>query len=274
MLEVQAAGISDPGPNREINEDYIGSFAPDDEVVRQRKGCLYVLADGVGGQLAGEVASATAVTTVLQEYYAPTNHARIEPALRHAVQTANLSVHNLSLKHAEYTSMQTTLIALALVGSQAYIAHIGDSRAYHWRAGRLTQLTNDHSEAAELARMRLVDPARIRDHPRRSVLTRALGGVVIVRPDFLRQSLQVDDRFLLCTDGVWAELSDDEIAEALASEDPDVASRTLIDLALGRDCQDNVSVQVVKIASVAPDPEPAPARNGWLPNFLRRSRKP
>src|SRR5436305_4112202 len=157
MLDVEAAGLTETGPHRDTNEDAIGAFAaPGDGPLRERKGLLYVVADGLGGHDAGEVASATAVQTLSREYYAPASHHRIEPALRQAVQAANLRVHNLAQKHAEYASMETTLTAMAVAGAHAYIAHIGDCRVYHVREGRLTQLTSDHSEAAELVRMRLL----------------------------------------------------------------------------------------------------------------------
>src|SRR5690349_10121824 len=124
MIEVDAAGLSDPGPNRSNNEDCIGSHAPADTLLRERKGFLYALADGVGGHLAGEVASSTAVATVLDEYYAPSSHSRVEPALRRAVERANLRVFDLAQSDPAYHQMATTLSALALAGGHAYVAHI------------------------------------------------------------------------------------------------------------------------------------------------------
>src|SRR5438093_1178622 len=99
MIEVEAAGLSDPGPHRETNEDAIGAHEPDDPDLRRRKGVLFALADGMGGHQAGEVASATAVKALIEEYYAPSNHTRVERALGHAVQTAHLQVFNLSQRH-------------------------------------------------------------------------------------------------------------------------------------------------------------------------------
>src|SRR4051794_25859152 len=113
MMELVAAGLSDVGPYRSNNEDCIGSHAPTDPLVGERKGHLFVLADGVGGQNAGEVASATAVETIIEEYYAPSNASRIEPALKQAVQAANLRVYNLAQRHVEYRHMETTISVLA-----------------------------------------------------------------------------------------------------------------------------------------------------------------
>ena len=268
-LELEAGGRTDAGPHRETNEDSIGCFAPPDPLALERKGYLYVVADGLGGHDAGEVASSTAVARLGEEYYSPSNHTRIEPALRQAVQAANLRILELTHRHPEYRSMETTLSAVAIAGAQAYIAHIGDTRIYQWRDGRLTQLTTDHSEAAELVRMRILKPERVRDHPGRNALTRTLGGRLIPRPDYLRQPVQAGDQLVMCTDGLWSEVDDDEIAEILAAHDPTAACHELLQLALSRECPDNVSVQVVRVRSVAAGAS-SPGRNGWLSSIFQR----
>jgi serine/threonine protein phosphatase PrpC len=270
VLLVEATGLSEAGPHREINEDTIGAFIPSEALAVERKGYLYVVADGMGGQLAGEVASATAVSTLRDEYYSPSSHSRVEPALRQAVQAANLRVHDLAHRHAEYRSMGTTLTTVALAGDCAYVAHVGDSRAYHWRRGQLKLLTSDHSEAAELVRMRILRPDRVRDHPGRNVLTRSIGSTLISRPDFLRQPLATGDRFVLCSDGLWSELEDAEIAEIVGDRSSAEACRELIDLVLARGCPDNASVQVVHVLNAAPVEEPAPSRVRWLSGMLGR----
>jgi serine/threonine protein phosphatase PrpC len=270
LLELEACGLSEAGPHRDTNEDSIGCFAPPDPLVLQRKGYLYVVADGLGGHAAGEVASSSAVARLGEEYYSPSNHTRIEPALRQAVHAANLRIHELTHRNPEYKSMETTLTALAFAGAQAYVAHIGDTRAYHWRDGRLTQLTADHSEAAELVRMRILKPERARDHPGRSTLTRTLGSRLIPRPDYLRHSLAPGDQFVLCSDGLWSEIEDAELCESLSHDSVDVAAHELIQRALARDCHDNVSVQVIRVLGV--DDAPPESRNGWLSSIFLRQR--
>ncbi len=272
MLEVAYAGLSDAGPHRDSNEDRIGLFLPDDPVLMDRKGVLCVIADGVGGHKAGEVASAIAVETIIKEYYSPSSHSRLEAALRQSVQVANLRVHDLGQGHLELRQMETTVTALVLAGDRGYVAHIGDSRVYHFREGRLAQVTSDHSEVAELVRMRLVSPEGARSHPGRNVLTRTLGGKLIVRPDFVQLPVQAGDQFLLCTDGLWSEVTDEEIVEALHSGEPATACRALLDVALERDCVDNVSVQVIKVKSVAPSSPSARSRDGWLSGVIDRIR--
>jgi protein phosphatase len=274
MLELEAGGLTDAGPHRPTNEDSIGCFAPGDPLGVQRKGYLYVVADGLGGHSAGEVASSSAVATLGEEYYSPSNHTRIEPALRRAVQAANLRIHELTHRHPEYRSMETTLSALVVAGAQAYIAHIGDTRVYHWREGHLSQLTADHSEAAELVRLRVLKPERVRDHPGRNVLTRTLGSRLIPRPDYLRQPVLPGDQFALCSDGLWSEIEDLELKEVLADHQPAQACRELLDLALARDCGDNVSIQIVRVNAVAPGDHASESRNGWLSSIFQLGRMP
>src|SRR3984893_8191791 len=274
MLELEAGGLTDAGPHRATNEDSIGDFAPSDPLALQRKGYLYVVADGLCGHNAGEVASSAAVATLGEEYYSPSNHTRIEPALRQAVQAANMRIHELTHRNPEYRSMETTLSALAVAGSQAYIAHIGDTRIYHWRAGRLSQLTSDHSEAAERVRLRVLKPERVRDHPGRNVLTRTLGSRLIPRPEYLRQPVLPGDQFAMCSDGLWSEIEEVELAQVLAEHDPAQACRELVDRALARDCSDNVSIQVIRVQAISdPAHESSAARNGWLSSIFQLQRR-
>ena len=268
-LELEAGGLTDSGPHRDTNEDSIGSFAPSDPLALERKGYLYVVADGLGGHNAGEVASSSAVARLGEEYYSPSSPTRVEAALRQAVQAANLRIHELTHRHPEYRSMETTLSALAIAGPQAYIAHIGDSRVYHWRDGRLRQLTSDHSEAAELVRMRILKPEKVRDHPGRNTLTRTLGSRLIPRPDYLRQPVLAGDQFLLCSDGLWSELDESELSDVLGQSAPADACRELLDRALDRDCSDNVSVQVIRVLAV-PQARAEAGRNGWLSSIFQR----
>lgn len=228
----------------------MGSVQPTDPTARERKGLLFAIADGLGGLNAGEVASATALNTLLDEYYSPSNHHRIEPALRNAVQMANLKVHDLAQKHVEHRGMGTTLTALALAGTTAYFAHVGDTRVYRLRGKTLTQLTQDHSEVADMVRMRLVTPQMAANHPSRNVLTRTIGHHLMVRPDFGREPVQPEDVFLMCTDGVWSEIEDVELAELMADGEPEDACRQIIDLCLNRECDDNVSAQVIRVLDV------------------------
>jgi protein phosphatase len=267
MLEVIAAGLSTPGRVREHNEDSHAVVSPEEPGLLQRKGHLLAIADGLGGLNAGEVASATAIRAVVDSYYAPTSPGRIEPALQHAVQMANLKVHEAARTNPAHRAMQTTLTCLVLAGQFAYVAHVGDTRVYLVRSNDLTLLTNDHSEAAELVRLRLAKPESLAEHPRRNVLTRTVGGQMILRPDFRRVPLQPGDSFVVCTDGLWSEVGEEEIREAASHDSPHDGCRFLIDLQLGRSSLDNATVQVVKV--VALDAAPGESE-GWLNTFVNR----
>ena len=267
MIEVLSAGLSTSGRNREENEDSHAIVIPADPAVRERKGHLFALADGLGGHAAGQVASATAIQSLTEAYFAATSPSRIEPALHHAVQVANLKVHEAARGNASYRSMQTTLTCLVLTGASAYVANVGDSRVYQLRKDTLSQLTNDHSEAAELVRLRVAKPETLATHPRRNVLTRTVGSQMILRPDFRRLPAEAGDVYVLCSDGLWSEVTDDELAAATRAELPDEACRQLIDLQLGRESLDNATVMVVKVLRL--DPTPAEGE-GWITNIVNR----
>jgi protein phosphatase len=165
--------------------------------------------------------------------------------------------------------MQTTLSVLVLCGRQSFIAHVGDSRVYRFRDHSLTQLTADHSEAAELVRLRLIAPEDAVNHPRRSVLTRTLGATPRLRPDFSRAVLEDGDRFLLCTDGLWGEVADHEIAVAMEMP-PASGCDHLVAMANERGGGDNVSVAIVSVNDAgSPAPVPATVRLARLLSGLR-----
>lgn len=280
VLRLEAAGATHPGLVRPTNEDAIGSRIPDDPALLTTRGALFAIADGVGAYAGGEIASQTAVQMLLDEYYSPLAPFQIEAALAAAVHAANLRV--CTLAGGGPPASQTTLTALALAGGTAYVAHTGDSRAYLWRHGTLTQLTADHSETAELLRLRLITPEAALTHPRRSVLTRTLGASNRLHPDFQRLAVEPGDGFLLCTDGLWAEVGDATLAAALGGgltantdrttalgESPgslDTVCARLIAAACEQGGGDNVSLVVVRV--VSPGTPPSPPRTGRLARLL------
>jgi protein phosphatase len=267
---LEFASASKAGLVRQNNEDALAARVPDDAPTLAGKGALFVVADGVGGLSAGEVASRAAAEAFVAEYYSPRSPHQVEAALRQAAQAANLRVFNLAHgPNADWHGMQTTLTALALSGQNAYLTHVGDSRVYLLRDGGLTQLTSDHSEAAELLRLRLITPEQARDHPRRSVLTRTIGSHLLLRPDFSRSAVRAGDRFLLCTDGLWGEVTPDELREALHGP-PERTCERLMDLAYDHGAGDNVSLHLVRVVhpGEAP-PAPEPGRLARLFSAIR-----
>jgi serine/threonine protein phosphatase PrpC len=261
MSTVDHSGISDRGRVRFQNEDFIAHRYPEDADLRARKGSLFVVADGVGGHGAGEVASKAAAEKLVESYYA--SPWRPERALRAAFGQANLHVFDLAIE-TKHLHMQTTMSALLIVGGHLHLAHVGDSRIYRVRGpSQAEQLTIDHSEVAELVRMNLLAPEMLRNHPRRSVITRSVGGEPVVKPMVRTEELVSGDIFVMCTDGVWEPLEEKDIASIAASYPPDEACRRLVELGLERQSTDNVSAQVVRVVNIEKDNEYSMANETW-----------
>jgi len=261
---------SESGPMRPSNEDYAGFYAPTTPDDAWEHGPLFLVADGLGGHAAGEVASRLAVETVLANW---TEAAGAAPrqALRAAVRGANTAVFDAALAPGR-RGMATTLTALTLFGREALIAHVGDSRAYVVRGDQCTQLTEDHSRVGEMLRMRLITPEQAAHHPGRSQLTRTVGSEPAVQVDLITERLETGDVFVLCSDGLWDLVSRAEIVQVCSAigtgsmPTPAAAADALIDLSLKRQAPDNITVVVVRVTSPLPI-RPAPGRRSL---FRRR----
>jgi protein phosphatase len=256
---------SEPGDVRPHNEDFAGAFAPTIPDDAWDRGPLFVLADGLGGHAAGEVASRGAVEATLKAW---TNGAPAAPhqALRAAARAANVAVFDAALEVGR-RGMASTLTALTLAGRQAIVAHVGDSRCYLVRHGTCSQLTNDHSKVGEMLRAGLLTPEQAAIHPARSMITRTVGSEPSVQVDIIRHDTEAGDIFVLCSDGLWDVVARHDIAEVAGAvggaEVPTVAeaAERLIDLALARHTADNVTVLVVRVTTDRPVPA-AGARRG------------
>ena len=261
---------SDPGDVRPHNEDFCAAYVPTIPDDAWEHGPVFVVADGLGGHAAGEVASRLAGETVVHGWR-KTKSPVPKPALRDVVRAANTAVYDASLESGR-RGMGTTLTALTLNGHEAVIAHVGDSRAYLVRKGTCRQLTADHSRVGEMLRMKLISPEQAANHPARSQLTRSLGGDPTVQVDVVTTDVAEDDTLILCSDGLWDSVSRQELADAAGRIGGDTvptlveAVDTLVDLALKRDAPDNVTVVVVRVTSSRPIP-PTGTRRGF---FRRR----
>ncbi len=265
-LQIAAYGQSEVGKVRADNQDSIRSFEPDTDMALQTHGYLYAIADGLGGYEHGAVASTTALETFFTTFYAghPSKSAR---NLRQGMQDANLAVYQTAQRLG--ARMGTTLTAVNLIDNQLHIAHIGDSRIYRVHGNKSTCLTNDHTAVGSLVRMKVLSPDKVRTHERRSVLEKCLGMQLFVQADINQYTLEQDDYFILCSDGVWAHVQDHEFGEiAQDIRNPEAISKALIDLALSRDSDDNVSVIVVHVQQVAARAA-APQSSWGLPNLIR-----
>ena len=241
------------GMKRSANQDafcaLVGGNAP------QGTDALLAVADGMGGHQAGEVASDLAIRGLVSKLgqtsaAAPTAHGTAR-ALYRVFDEINSEIRNEATR-PETRGMGTTLTAVALVGGTAAIGHVGDSRAYLLRAGELWQITQDHSWVAEeVARGRLTS-REAAEHPRRNVLTRAMGTDNRVEPFTATVPVAVGDVVFLCSDGLHGLVEDAEIAQLLQSRAPDSASNTLVDLANARGGNDNITVVVARVESLNP----------------------
>jgi serine/threonine protein phosphatase PrpC len=235
-LRLRYAARSDVGLVRQGNEDsaYAGPR-------------LLIVADGMGGHAAGELASATAVATLADLEVRPPQFSDILTALAEAIDNTGDSIRTVIATDAELTGMGTTVTSIYWMGERIAIVHVGDSRAYLMRDDALTQLTHDHTYVQTL-----VDAGRITEeeaavHPKRSLIMRALDGQNPVEPDLSVREARLGDRYLLCSDGLSGVMTADEIADLLRDGDPTGAVARLVDFALERGAPDNVTVVIADI---------------------------
>ena len=261
---------SETGPVRSGNEDFADAFVPTTPDDAWDRGPLFVVADGMGGHAAGDVASRVAVEAALDSWSGGSSTAP-QQGVRGAIRAANAAVYDASLAPGRH-GMGTTVVALTLAGREAIIGHVGDSRAYLVRADECTQLTADHSRVGEMVRMRLLTPEEAAVHPARSQLTRSLGTDLGVQIDLVRHDVQRADTIVLCTDGLWDVVSRGEMADAVALLDaeerppPTAAVDRLVEVAVQRGASDNVTALTVTVTSALPIPAAAGRR------FFRRGR--
>jgi protein phosphatase len=248
MLRVaEQYAATDTGRQRRANEDSLLARSP-----------LFVVADGMGGAQAGEVASRLAVD-VFEEGLGDT--AEPESVLAERAGAANSRIHELSHSNAEHAGMGTTLTAVYVAPEEIAIAHVGDSRAYRLRAGELVRLTDDHSLVDELMRQGKITPEEAVDHPQRSVITRALGPEPSVEVDTRSYLARAGDVYLLCSDGLTTMLPEERVAEIMRRRQRlRDAGEALIAAANEAGGRDNITVVLFRLedpsAPTAPPPAP------------------
>ena len=241
---------TDIGCVREQNEDSLIVRTP-----------LYVVADGMGGHAAGEVASEIAVNVIAE--CAP-QHPDAE-ALGMAVQEANRAIINAALAGEGREGMGTTCTAAMLEGEQLVIAQVGDSRAYLLHAGQLIQLTRDHSLMANMIEAGQITPEEARVHPNRSVITRALGSDPDTIPDLYEINVEAGDRLLVCSDGLTGMIEDSKIESIMnRTTDPQLCASQLVNAAISAGGLDNVTAIVVNVQGLQAEKRRSAKRRSWL----------
>jgi protein phosphatase len=232
------AGVTDIGKVRARNEDSIGFDAGLG---------LLVVADGMGGHNAGDVASRLAIDHIFAAAQTP-QAPRDEGGLQAAVRRANDAILGAADQDPERAGMGTTVVAAWLSETHIDVAHVGDSRLYRLRDGAFEMLTRDHSQVQELVDRGILTPAQARASTRRNYLSRALGTDPEVRIDCARHALQAGDDYLLCSDGLTNMLEDDEIAAILHATRPaEAVAERLVALANERGGRDNISVVIARL---------------------------
>jgi PPM family protein phosphatase len=266
MLEVEFAELTDAGLTRQHNEDFIGHVVPSSPAQAQSQGWLFALADGVGGQELGEVASRLAIESVLAGFRKIPKgimHVSLLPKL---VQEANQAVFDAGnaapTPDPAYVDpggnivpsgahMASTLVLCALRFDSAVVSHVGDSRGYLFRNGNLTSLTHDHTMVDEQVRMGLISKADAANHENRHMLTRSLGTEMFVAADTITVNIMPGDVLLLCSDGLHGYVPDPALQWILNSKpDLDDAAHALVAAANLAGGHDNVSVQLICVRSV------------------------
>lgn len=253
QLRLEVAELTDVGRRRDSNEDNLTRLVPKDPKIMERKGAIFVVADGMGGHAAGEVASEIAVETIREEYY-DAEQEDIPEAIAHAIKQANQVIYDRATEQAGRAGMGTTCVVAVVRGGLAYLANVGDSRAYLVRDGQIRQLTHDHSWVAEQVRAGMLTDEQARTHTHRNVITRALGTQPEVQPDLFIQTLQDGDLLLLCSDGLSGYVSDEEMNRILNSTSVQEGVRALIAQANEQGGPDNITAVLVHALEVPPVP--------------------
>jgi len=269
-LAVKAFGITDTGKVRQSNEDQFliaelskrmrvwQTSLPEPQLqVGEDRAHLFLVADGMGGHRAGERASAIAVAAIEQftlntfRWFFAVDSPGAQKVLaqfQSALSQADAKILEEASEHPELHGMGTTLTMAFQLGAQLCIVHVGDSRAYLYRAGELHQLTRDHTVVAELVRAGTLQPDQVAVHPLRHVITNVVGGPTLgVKVEARAFEVQAGDRLLLCSDGLTEMVKNDAIARTLDAEsEPEAAAKALLALANDGGGRDNISIVIVR----------------------------
>jgi PPM family protein phosphatase len=244
---VEVASLSDVGCQRENNEDSYSYWESPEDSTFARLGRLAIVADGMGGCEGGQFASRIAVETV-EQIYSSSPDPDPQQRLLEGFRQAHARIQQRARENPGLHGMGTTMTALALVGNNLYYGHIGDSRLYLLRAGKLRVVTRDHSLVSRLVETGIIRAEDAESHPQKHVLTAAVGIADDIQPDFSAQPVPMEksDVLLLCTDGLWGQVSEPELEQAL-SQSPSEACRSLVQLAKDHGGPDNITLQVARL---------------------------
>ena len=246
-MRLRYARLSTPGPVRPVNEDWLDWWESPDPLTREKQGSVALLADGVGGYENGEVASRLAVEAALREFQAAPGEMKPYTLLRRMFTAACSQVHDNAVEGHKGQRMATTLVAAIFRDGAVCLANVGDTRAYFIRQKTIRRLTTDHVATSVPVKLGLMLERQAMASPKRSELTRSLGGEPFCQPDFATQLLHHGDFILQCTDGLHACVLDEEMREIVARSHPYDACKELVALAEKRGSDDNISLQLIEV---------------------------
>ncbi|NLM17559.1 MAG: Stp1/IreP family PP2C-type Ser/Thr phosphatase [Candidatus Riflebacteria bacterium] len=241
---------SDVGRVRKNNEDSLLAITPWSSLGVKQKASLFIVADGMGGHNAGEIASSIAINTAKEWFESADLELVTKEQLTELCDNANTAVWEYSNQHPQTKGMGTTFTAMLIKKDKAMIAHVGDSRAYRLNENGFKQLTSDHSLIAEQIKNGNITPEEARTHPARHMLSRVMGARAFMKPDIIEVQLNSGDLYLLCSDGVYGMLPDKKILKILQEKDLKKASEHIIDAANDAGGLDNSTVMLLRLDEV------------------------
>jgi protein phosphatase len=229
--------ISDVGKRRPVNEDYADYHETDEYK-------LFIVADGMGGHNAGEIASKLATEIILEYIKDNWNTFKEDCILENAIKASNKKVLSVSNKDEEFKGMGTTIAACLITESHIYVANVGDSACFMLEEQKLIKVTKDHSLVQELLDSGSITEEEASTHPRKNIITRAVGAYEEVMVDIFKLPKVMKNKYLLCSDGLLNEVTNDEIEDILNNYDNEEAAKQLVTLANEREGRDNITVLV------------------------------
>lgn len=236
--------MTDQGLKREMNQDVFFTHKFNEQVG------FAIVCDGMGGQSAGHVASEMVCTIIaeklIEDKIDQADETQMSDSIVNAISEANIQVFTKSNVEPGFQGMGTTVVLAVVVNDNAYIAHIGDSRAYVLQNDKLHQVTKDHSLVQELLEQGKISEQEVLTHPNKNMITRAVGVNLMVDIDYLSLKLEKESKIILCTDGLTNMVSDDEIERIISSENAQSSCVKLIDLANKAGGIDNITVAVIE----------------------------
>ena len=237
---------TDMGQVRENNEDKFDFYEPENPAILAARGSIFIVADGVGGAAAGQIASEMLVKTLISSYY---DHPAPNPedALIEAIANANDRVYRVAQMIPERNGMGSTLTAAVFIEDGVMIAQLGDSRAYLIRDGEIRQVTLDHSYVEEMVRAGQMTAEEAENSPFKNVITRSIGAAPTAQPDLFIERVVPGDLWILCSDGLTGYVTDAELLDIAGGQPPSEAARQLIELANARGGRDNITVFVIHV---------------------------